>query len=263
VAALLHQTKPELLHFSMHCNEYGDLLLEDEKRRPNPVKPQTVRDILKPFAGVVRCCLLNACFSEVLARSVAEHVDCVIGMTRGLRNDAAIAFAAGFYQALGFGRPVKTAFDLGRCEIAVHGIPGDELPRLCTGAGADPARLYLSGRPELRAEFARGDDDKLRCPHDAYSFRVFIHDAPPDTHSVVYQLNYSASHKEFEPVEDDGSRTFGLRFGACGNFEIRATLWYADRGEGLKCPLVTALERTYGPAPKGPIGKALKALREN
>ena len=51
--------------------------------------------------------VLNACYSETQARAIAEHIDAVVGMTTAVGDQAAINFAAAFYQALGFGRTVK------------------------------------------------------------------------------------------------------------------------------------------------------------
>ena len=43
-------------------------------------------------------------------------------MTRMIGDDSAIAFAGGFYQALGYGRSIQKAFDLGCGQISLEGI---------------------------------------------------------------------------------------------------------------------------------------------
>ena len=53
---------------------------------------------------------LNACYSEKQARAIAEHVNCVIGMSNAISDIAAIEFASTFYSSLGFGRSIKDAF---------------------------------------------------------------------------------------------------------------------------------------------------------
>ena len=51
-------------------------------------------------------------------------------MTQAVGDDAAIEFATGFYRALGYGRSVQTAFDLGANLIALQGLPDEATPHL-------------------------------------------------------------------------------------------------------------------------------------
>ena len=67
--------------------------------------------------------MLNACYSEAQAQAIAKHIDCVVGMTTAVGDDAAIDFATAFYRALGYGRDVQTAFDLGTNQIALGACP--------------------------------------------------------------------------------------------------------------------------------------------
>ena len=67
----------------------------------------------------IRLVLLNACSTRPQAEAIAETIDCTIGMRKPIGDDAAIVFAASFYRALGFGRSVKEAFELGKaCALA-------------------------------------------------------------------------------------------------------------------------------------------------
>ncbi len=68
--------------------------------------------------------------SEAQARAIAGHIDCVIGMSDTIGDKAAVSFAAAFYQALGFGKDIKTAFDLGSVQINLEGLQEHETPRL-------------------------------------------------------------------------------------------------------------------------------------
>jgi len=51
-------------------------------------------------------------------------------MSKAIGNDAAIGFATAFYQALGFGRDVKTAFELGCVQIDLEGLDEQDTPKL-------------------------------------------------------------------------------------------------------------------------------------
>jgi formylglycine-generating enzyme required for sulfatase activity len=57
--------------------------------------------------------LLNACYSEEQATAIVHHIDYVIGMNQEIRDDAAIAFAKGFYRALGYACAIEEAFEFG------------------------------------------------------------------------------------------------------------------------------------------------------
>ena len=50
---------------------------------------------------------------------MVEQIGCVIGMPSEVGDQTAIAFAVpAFYQALGYGQDIKTAFDLGCVQLA-------------------------------------------------------------------------------------------------------------------------------------------------
>lgn len=57
--------------------------------------------------------MLNACYSEVQANAIVEHINYAIGMNHEIRDDSAIAFATGFYQALGYGQPIEQSYKFG------------------------------------------------------------------------------------------------------------------------------------------------------
>ncbi|GEM_PF-5898633 len=57
--------------------------------------------MFKLFAAKgVECVLPNACYSEVQAKAISQHVNYVIGMNKTIGDKAAIAFSVAFYDAL-------------------------------------------------------------------------------------------------------------------------------------------------------------------
>jgi hypothetical protein len=76
--------------------------------------------------------VLNACYSERQAQAIAQYIDCVIGMSKAIGDTAAISFSAAFYQALGYGRSVKMAFDLGCSQIDLANLEEQDTPKLLT-----------------------------------------------------------------------------------------------------------------------------------
>ena len=59
-----------------------------------------------------------------------DSIDYVIGMSSTIGDRAAIAFAVGFYQALGAGRSIEDAYELGRAQIGLQNIPENLTPVL-------------------------------------------------------------------------------------------------------------------------------------
>lgn len=51
--------------------------------------------------------------------SKPQAVDCVIGMSQAVTATAAREFTAAVYQALGFGKGIKDAFDLGIVQLGM------------------------------------------------------------------------------------------------------------------------------------------------
>ncbi len=90
----------------------------------------------------VRCVVLNACYSEPQAQAIAAHIDCVIGMPDAIGDAASRNFAASFYQALGYGRDVQTAFDLGCNRIDLHGLDEPSTPKLLAER-SDPRQVVF------------------------------------------------------------------------------------------------------------------------
>ena len=143
---LLHHN-PDIVHLSGHGRSDGLLALE-----PDPA----TADLYSPYSGTsaprnfvislgklfalarnrVRCVVLNACHSAELARTIAEHVDCVVGMSSSIGDEAALQFSRGFYHALGQGQSVRAAFDFGILQIGLSGSPDVEVPKLLGGRSA-------------------------------------------------------------------------------------------------------------------------------
>ena len=113
IAGALLDAKPHIVHFSGHGTADGSLQFEDVSGRSHPVKPAALAKLFEQFSTHVRCVLLNACYSDAQAKAIVAHIPHVIGMDRAIGDAAAIAFATGFYQALGAGTGVEEAYRLG------------------------------------------------------------------------------------------------------------------------------------------------------
>ncbi|MEI2583561.1 toll/interleukin-1 receptor domain-containing protein [Scytonema sp. PRP1] len=122
--------QPQIVHFSGHGSGQKGLVFEDEIGQEKLVDAEALAGLFELFAEHVKCVLLNACFSEIQAKAIAQHIDYVIGMSKEIGDKAAIEFAVGFYDALGAGKSVEYAHKLGCRVIRAAGIPESLTPKL-------------------------------------------------------------------------------------------------------------------------------------
>ena len=71
------------------------------------ISPEALAKLFALVADQVECVLLNACYSEIQAKAIVQHIPFVIGMNRAIGDKAAIAFSVGFYKALGANRSIE------------------------------------------------------------------------------------------------------------------------------------------------------------
>jgi len=126
----LLDVQPQIVHFSGHGTSEGALCFETERGQSHLVQPEALAAFFEQFAGQVKCVVLNACYSEIQARAIAKYIDYVIGMNQAIGDNAAIAFAIGFYQALGAGRSIEEAYKFGCVQIKLQDIPEHLTPVL-------------------------------------------------------------------------------------------------------------------------------------
>ena len=122
--------EPQIVHFSGHGAGEKGLILENNAGQMKRVSGPSLARLFKLFKDKVECVLLNACYSEVQAAAIHQHIDCVIGMNQAIGDLAAIEFAVGFYDGLGAGRPYSEAFEFGVSAIDLEGISETATPQL-------------------------------------------------------------------------------------------------------------------------------------
>jgi len=130
IQGYLLRHKPHIVHFSGHGSPSSEIILEDNVGDSHPVPPRALGQLFSVLKDNIRCVVLNACYSGLQAKAIAEHIDCVVGMSRSISDPAAIGFAASFYQGLGYGRSIKTAFDLGCIQIDLESLGEQNTPKL-------------------------------------------------------------------------------------------------------------------------------------
>jgi hypothetical protein len=108
---------PQIVHFSGHGDGEAGLVFQNVTGQAKRVSSAALSGLFKLFADRVECVVLNACYAEVQAEAIVQHINYVIGMKQAVQDQVAIAFAVGFYTGLGAGLSIAAAFEQGRQSI--------------------------------------------------------------------------------------------------------------------------------------------------
>jgi hypothetical protein len=143
--SVLMEVRPDVVHFAGHGNPSGELSFLGPRGTASPADAEAVAQVFRIIGGV-RCVVLNACYSDRQAALLSRHVDAVVGMTRAVEDKYAIAFAAGFYGAVGYGRSVADAVALARTYGILSENRAADASRLYARPGVDPSQVFLHVR---------------------------------------------------------------------------------------------------------------------
>lgn len=147
----LVEVQPDVVHFSGHGMDDHTLVLENEDGSPREIDNRALAGLFGVLKERVRVVVLNACYSHAQAKVLAEHVDCAIGMSERMPDDAAIAFGSAFYLAIGSGRSVQTAFGVAVQALRLEALQGADVPVLIARDGVCPSEVVLLPEASVRA----------------------------------------------------------------------------------------------------------------
>ena len=147
---LLLRNRPDIVHFSGHGSNAGEIVLQGAQGQGVIVPPDALADLFGLLSDTIRCVVLSACYSADQAKAIAAKIDCVVGMSDAITDTASIEFSTAFYRALGYGRSVKAAFDLGCNQIDLAEL--DEAHKPVLLGTTEPASVVLAQGME------RGDE---------------------------------------------------------------------------------------------------------
>ena len=173
---LLMKYQPAIVHFSGHGSKNCKIILEGTHGRGKQVDPQGLVDLFRFSSQYVRLVLLNACFTSPQASALAGVIDYSIGISKAIGDRAGVAFAGGFYRALGFGKPIPEAFASAKAELRLTKTPRSKGIELFVRTGIDEmGTVSIAGThdfgnspntPVLALRELRGKDsieERARC----------------------------------------------------------------------------------------------------
>ncbi|MEH1878858.1 CHAT domain-containing protein [Nostoc sp. S13] len=156
------EVNPEIVHFSGHGSGEDGLVFEDEVGKTKFVDAESLAGLFELVASEIECVILNACYSEIQAEAIAQHISYVIGMNQPIGDNAALEFAFGFYDALGGGRDFEFAYKWGRNSIRMAGIPAHLTPVLKKSPKLSATVKYITSKHSNLDSWQRRQLEKER-----------------------------------------------------------------------------------------------------
>lgn len=184
--------EPNIVHFCGHSDTNG-IILEDKTGKAVQVSAEALADLFELCSHHVECVILNACYPEFQAAALNLHIKYVIGMQQEIGDKAAIEFAVGFYDALGAGKSIETAFKFGCSAIQMKNIPEHLTP-------------VLKIKPDSEDQPQPPDATSAPAPKDTRIFISYKCDVEPDegvaaaVTSALEQKGYSVFIDKNMPV---------------------------------------------------------------
>jgi hypothetical protein len=120
------------------------ILVKGDRGEAHLVPPRGLAMMIDSAAPSVRVAVLSGCYSEVLAEALCAAVECVVGTTNAIRDDAARWAAAAFYRALGNGRSVGQGILHAKAVLVAKQVPGERDVCCRSRAGVDAHQIVLA-----------------------------------------------------------------------------------------------------------------------
>jgi CHAT domain-containing protein len=139
----INETDPEIIHFSGHGSEKGEIVLDDGSGNMAMVSKEAMAAAVASASKKVRLIFFNACFSQKEAQAVVEKVEAAIGMNTEIGDEAAIVFAAQFYSSVGFGQNLQQALDQAKAALLLKGIAEENTPVLYVKKGLSAQEIVM------------------------------------------------------------------------------------------------------------------------
>ena len=138
ITQAIFDVDPQILHFSGHGTSTGELNFESLAGKSQLVQADALAALFELVAEKIDCVVLNACYSEIQAQAIAQHIRFVIGMNQAIGDKGAIAFSVGFYKALAANYSIEEAHQFGCVEIQLYNLPEHLKPVIYVNPIAKP-----------------------------------------------------------------------------------------------------------------------------
>ena len=93
------------------------------------------------MAENLKLVVLNACLSDVQAKSIVKHIDFVVGMSSSVYDRTSIIFSKNFYAFFSSDMSIKTTFEQTKTMIMVQAPDEEETPVLFSREGEEDIKI--------------------------------------------------------------------------------------------------------------------------
>ena len=163
---IILEEKPRIVHFCGHGTGHQGLVLENDAGKPQFVSTEALTNLLKVFERRIECVVLNACHSQVPGKQINQHINFLIATKKEIRDNAALLFTKGFYDALFNGKTYEDAYKLGcnRIHLELYGSNSSE--RKLVPVYSEPEGKYIDLEQHEILLFLEKDDPNLIVDND-------------------------------------------------------------------------------------------------
>lgn len=146
---LILQEKPHLVHFGGHSSSTA-ICFENDSGNLCAVSVEDMVSFFRAFDDEIRCVVFNSCHSEELAKTLSEYIPYVIGVSKEINDDAALAFSKAFYEAIGAGKSIRKSYEIAKPFVSdIHKKKTDAslgLPILFYQNNTEQSNVFLNNQ---------------------------------------------------------------------------------------------------------------------
>ena len=196
--------KPNIVHFCGHGGGLEGIAFEDENGNARLVSSEALAGFFELFSDTVDCVMLNACYSDTQAEAIAQHINYVIGMRKGLGDLAALEFAVAFYDALGAGQTIEFAY-----KLAWNAIQWTNMPEHLTPVLKSKAQITQQPSQPGDPNYSASLSSLQSAPRPSEASKSFLQ-PPGDFEPVSLSSSINFEFKSIEVSDVIAQTTYSL-----------------------------------------------------
>ena len=197
--------KPKIVHFCGSGTGHKGLVLENDAGQIQLVSTEALTNLLKIFNRRIECVVLNACHSHVPREQIQQHINFLVATQKEIRDDAALLFTKGFYDALFSGETYRDAYELGCNRIHLELYREHSNHRKLVPVYSEAEREYINLEQHQILLFLEKNPPNLIFQHDiAVSNYTYQQNLNPEAEAKIdlpcpYRglFNFSPNDAEF------------------------------------------------------------------
>ncbi|MGB5715196.1 MAG: CHAT domain-containing protein, partial [Waterburya sp.] len=195
---IILKEKPRIVHFCGHGTGHKGLVLENDTGQIQLVSTEALTNLLKIFDRRIECVVLNACHSHVQGEQINQYINFLVATQKEIRDDAALLFTNGFYDALFNGETYRDAYELGCNRIHLELYQENSSHRKLVPVYSEAESKYINLEQHQILIFLEKNPPNL----------IFQHDIAVSNYTYHQNLNTEAEAKNNLPCPYRGLFNF-------------------------------------------------------